>query len=52
VILGVKYLHYGFGNNSLVLVDNQFTNAESLSFNTKESVDLVVGRVSWLFSIH
>jgi opacity protein-like surface antigen len=52
VIFGVKYLHYGFGSNSLVLVDNQFTNAESLSFNTKESVDLVVGRISYFFSIH
>jgi opacity protein-like surface antigen len=52
VILGVKYLHYGFGSDSLVLVNNQFTNAESLSFNTKESVDLVVGRISYLFSIH
>jgi opacity protein-like surface antigen len=52
LIFGVKYLHYGFGSDSLVLVDNQFTNAESLSFNTKESVDLVVGRISYLFSIH
>jgi outer membrane immunogenic protein len=52
VIFGVKYLHYGFGSDSLVLVNNQFTNAESLSFNTKESVDLVVGRISYLFSIH
>jgi outer membrane immunogenic protein len=52
VIFGVKYLHYGFGDNTLTLVNNQFTNAESLSFNTKESVDLVVGRISYLFSIH
>jgi len=52
IILGAKYLHYGFGSDSLVLVNNQFTNAENLSFNTKESVDLVVGRISYLFSIH
>jgi outer membrane immunogenic protein len=52
VVLGVKYLHYGFGDNTLTLVNNQFTNAESVSFNTRESVDLVVGRVSYLFSIH
>jgi outer membrane immunogenic protein len=52
IILGVKYLHYGFGSNSLVLVDNQFTNAESLGFNTNQSIDIVTGRISYLFSIH
>jgi outer membrane immunogenic protein len=52
VILGVKYLHYGFGNNTLTLVDDQFTNGRSLSFNTKESLDIVMGRISYLFSIH
>jgi outer membrane immunogenic protein len=52
VIFGVKYLHYGFGSDSLTLVNDQFTDARSLSFNTKESVDLVVGRISYLFSIH
>jgi outer membrane immunogenic protein len=51
VVFGVKYLHYGFGNNTLTLVDNQFTN-ESLSFNTKQSLDIVTGRISYLFSIH
>jgi hypothetical protein len=52
VILGVEYLHYGFGNNSLVLADNQFGSGQSFGINTKESVDLVVGRVSYFFSIH
>jgi outer membrane immunogenic protein len=52
IILGVKYLHYGFGSDTITLVDNQFTNAESLSFNTKESIDIVTGRISYLFSIH
>jgi outer membrane immunogenic protein len=54
VILGVKYLHYGFGNDTLTLVDNQNTFAafSPISFNTKESLDIVTGRISWLFSIH
>lgn len=52
VILGVKYLHYGFGNNTLTLADNQFGTGASFGINTKESVDVVTGRISYLFSIH
>jgi outer membrane immunogenic protein len=52
VILGVKYLHYGFGNNTLTLADNQFGSGASFGINTKESVDVVTGRISYLFSIH
>jgi outer membrane immunogenic protein len=52
VILGVKYLHYGFGNNTLTLADNQFGSGASFAINTKESIDVVTGRISYLFSIH
>jgi outer membrane immunogenic protein len=52
VVLGVKYLHYGFGNNTLTLADNQFGSGASFGINTKESVDVVTGRISYLFSIH
>jgi outer membrane immunogenic protein len=52
MILGVKYLHYGFGNNTLTLADNQFGSGASFAINTKESVDVVTGRISYLFSIH
>jgi outer membrane immunogenic protein len=52
VILGVRYLHYGFGNESLVVADNQFGTGANFGLNTKESVDVVTGRLSWLFSIH
>ena len=52
VIFGVKYLHYGFGDNSFVLTDNTFTTARSLSFNANQSADVVTGRVSYLFSTH
>jgi outer membrane immunogenic protein len=52
VILGVKYLHYGFGNNTLTLADNQFGTGDSFAINTKQDVDTVTGRISYLFSIH
>ena len=52
VVFGVKYLHYGFGNNTLTLADNQFGSGASFGINTKESVDVVTGRISYLFSIH
>src|SRR5262249_24772685 len=37
VILGVKYLHYGFGNNTLTLADN-FGTGTSFAINTKQDV--------------
>ena len=52
VVLGVKYLHYGFGNNTLTLAENQFGTGNSFAINTKQSVDTVTGRISYLFSIH
>src|SRR5262249_45059938 len=51
VVLGVKYLHYGFGNNTLTLADN-FGTGTSFAINTKQDVDTITGRISYLFSIH
>jgi hypothetical protein len=52
VVFGVEYLHYGFGNHTLVLADNQFGSGNNFGINTKESVDAIKGRISYLFSIH
>jgi opacity protein-like surface antigen len=52
VVFGVQYLHYGFGNNTLVLADNQFGSGNAFGINTKESVDVIKGRISYFFSIH
>lgn len=52
VVLGIQYLHYGFGNNALVLADNQFGSGDSFGINAKESVDVIKGRISYFFSIH
>jgi opacity protein-like surface antigen len=52
VIFGVKYLHYQFGNHTLTLADNTFGSGDSFSINTSERVDVVTGRISYLFSIH
>ena len=52
VIIGAKYLHYEFPSNTLTLDDNQFGSGASFAINTKQSVDAVVARASYLFSIH
>jgi outer membrane immunogenic protein len=52
LVIGVKYLHYGFGSHTLTLADNTFGSDFAFSNVTKESVDVVTGRISWLFSIH
>jgi outer membrane immunogenic protein len=52
VVLGVEYLRYQFGSNTLVLADNQFGSGNNFGINTKESVDTIKGRISYLFSIH
>jgi len=52
VILGVQYLHYGFGNNTLMLADTQFGSGNSFGIDTKQSVDTITGRLSYFFSIH
>jgi outer membrane immunogenic protein len=51
VILGVEYLHYQFDTNSITLPDS-FGNGGAIGLNTKETVDTIKGRISWLFSIH
>jgi outer membrane immunogenic protein len=51
VVLGVEYLHYQFDTNSITLPDN-FGTGNAIGLNTKESVDTIKGRISWLFSIH
>jgi outer membrane immunogenic protein len=48
-VFGVEYLHYQFDSNTFTLNDG-FGNTRS--FNGKESVDTVVGRISYLFAIH
>lgn len=51
VILGVEYLHYQFDTNTLTLAD-QFGDGGAIALNTKQSVDTIKGRISYLFSIH
>jgi outer membrane immunogenic protein len=51
VILGVEYLHYQFDTNTLTLAD-QFRDGGAIALNTKQSVDTIKGRISYLFSIH
>jgi hypothetical protein len=49
LVFGVEYLHYGFPEQTITLADN---NGASFAFTAKENVDVVKGRVSYLFSIH
>jgi len=53
LVLGVEYLHYQFPTNTLTLA-NQFGSFDGgdIAFNTKQSVDTIKGRISYLFSIH
>jgi outer membrane immunogenic protein len=54
-ILGVEYLHYGFGDHTITLADNSSghtATAWDIAFNSKQSVDTIKGRISYLFSIH
>jgi len=44
-----KYLHYGFGNNTLTLADN-FGTGTSFAINTKHDVDTITGRISSICS--
>ena len=48
-ILGVEYLHYGFGTNTITVTDNA---GSSIAINATEKVDTIKGRISYLFSIH
>jgi outer membrane immunogenic protein len=52
-VFGVEYLHYEFPDNTLSLADNVFGSGASFSIpNTSERIDVVKGRISYLFSIH
>ena len=51
-VFGVEYLHYEFPSNTFVFADNQFGNGDTFGIDTKERVDVVKGRISYLFSIH
>jgi outer membrane immunogenic protein len=56
VVFGIQYLHYQFGKDTLTLSDNGtvFGDVRNLSIGlgTTETVDVVKGRISYLFSIH
>jgi outer membrane immunogenic protein len=49
LVFGVEYLHYGFPEQTITLADNA---GSSFAFTAKENVDVVKGRISYLFSIH
>lgn len=49
LVFGVKYLHYGFPDQTITLSDNA---GGIFAFRAKENVDAVKGRISYLFSIH
>jgi hypothetical protein len=49
LVFGVEYLHYGFPEQTITLSDNA---GGTSSFRAKENVDVVKGRISYLFSIH
>ena len=52
-VFGVQYLHYQFGEHTLTLADNLFGSGDALSIsNTTQTIDVVKGRISYLFSIH
>ena len=49
IIFGIDYKHYGFGNHTFTVADN---NGGSFSFNASQDIDVIKGRISYLFSIH
>jgi hypothetical protein len=50
IIFGIDYKHYGFGNHTFTVANNNGGN--SFSFNSSQDIDVVKGRISYLFSIH
>ena len=56
VVFGIQYLHYQFGKDTLTLSDNGTVFGQvgnlSIGLGTTETVDVVKGRISYLFSIH
>ena len=51
-VFGVEYLHYEFPSNTLTFTNNQFGSGSTFGIDTKDRVDVVKGRISYLFSIH
>jgi opacity protein-like surface antigen len=59
-ILGVEYLHYGFGDQTVTfqttspgtLAKILGTGGNTFAVTTTERVDTIKGRISYLFSIH
>jgi len=49
-VFGLEYLHYGFPKNTIGLSDN-FGVANNFVSNS-QSIDVIKGRISYLFSIH
>ncbi len=50
-VFGVEYLHYGFPADTITITDN-LGSGFNLAINSKQSVDTIKGRISYLFSIH
>lgn len=48
-ILGVEYLHYGFGTHTFVVSQNL---TGSVAISGSESADVIKGRISFLFASH
>jgi opacity protein-like surface antigen len=48
-VFGIDYKHYGFGNHTFTMAGN---NGGSFSFNSSQDIDVIKGRISYLFSIH
>jgi outer membrane immunogenic protein len=49
-VFGIDYKHYGFPNHTFTMANNN--NGGSFSFNASENIDVIKGRISYLFSIH
>jgi outer membrane immunogenic protein len=49
IIFGIDYKHYGFGNHTFTVANNS---GGSFSFNSSQDIDVIKGRISYLFSIH
>src|SRR5262249_622021 len=49
VVFGVDYKHYGFGHHTLSIAG---TDGRTFSVNATQDIDVIKGRISYLFSIH
>jgi outer membrane immunogenic protein len=56
VVFGVQYLHYQFGHDTLTVSTNGTVGDDArtqvFGLNSSETVDVIKGRISYLFSIH